>query len=425
MEFIKEVLLRNKSPKQVVLKNTFWLSLGQVLSRLFKFLLVIFASRILGPEGWGSFQYVLSIASFFFIFSDLGINYLTVRDYQQKEDFKERVHTGSLIRESLAFLSLVIALIFSLIFENPNFRKTFIILSFFLFFNNIRDYLASFFQAIQKMEKQFFVVFIESLLTLIFGIIFLLTLKNITSLAFAYFLGILFSFSLALILLKDFLIYLKPKFNFQIFKYYLENGLPLALFGMLSFVFFTTDQIILGKLKGVEAVGYYSIATRIILILVTFPSLFLTSLFPQLALSVDNKERLKNIFKKSIPFILLMSFLLFAFILIFADLLPLLFGQKYIPSIQPLKLLSIILLVIPLTNLFDNFLFSINKQWQDFFITLFCALLNVVLNFLLIPQYSIFGAIYATLISQFVNLILTSLLSYRYFTRIEYELYTH
>jgi O-antigen/teichoic acid export membrane protein len=114
--------------------------------------------------------------------------------------------------------------------------------------------------------------------------------------------------------------------------------------------------------------------------------------------------------------------LLFVFVLIFADFLPSVFGQKYISSVQPLKLLSLILLLLPLTNLFDNFLFSINKQWQDFFITLFCALLNVALNFLLIPQYSIFGAIYATLISQFINLILTSLLSYRYFTRIKYEL---
>jgi O-antigen/teichoic acid export membrane protein len=418
MNYFKEVLFKNKSPRQIVLKNTFWLSLGQFFTRLFKFFLVVFAARILGPEGWGSFQYVLSIVSMFFIFSDWGVGNLLIRDYQQKEDFKERIRTGSLIRESLAFLSLIVTLIASLIFENPNFRKTFIILAFFLFLGNLRDYILNFFQAIQKMEKQFIVTFIESLLTLIFGIIFLLTLKNFVSFAFAYLFGIFFSFILAILLAKNFLIYLKPKINHEFIKYYLINGLPLALFGMLGFVFFTTDQIILGKLKGVEAVGYYSIATRIVLILVTFPSLFLASLFPQLALSVSNKERLKNIFKKSILFIFLMSFLLFVFILIFADFLPLLFGQKYIPSIQPLKLLSLILLLLPLTNLFDNFLFSINKQWQDFSITLFCALLNVALNFLLIPQYSIFGAIYATLISQFINLILTSLLSYRYFSRL-------
>jgi O-antigen/teichoic acid export membrane protein len=122
-------------------------------------------------------------------------------------------------------------------------------LSFFLFLNNLRDYITSFFQAIQKMEKQFIVNFVESLLTLIFGIIFLLTLRNFVSFAFAYFFGIFFSFILALLLAKNFLIYLKPKINYEFIKYYLINGLPLALFGMLGFVFFTTDQIILGKVK--------------------------------------------------------------------------------------------------------------------------------------------------------------------------------
>jgi O-antigen/teichoic acid export membrane protein len=415
---IEKFLLMNISPKQIVLKNTFWLSLSQIFARLFKFILVIFAARILGPTGWGSFQYVLSVASTFFILSDWGIGNLLIRDYQQKEDFKEMVHTGSLIRESLAFLSLLIALISSLFFENPDFRKVFIILSFFLFLSNLRDYIINFFQAVQKMERQFFIVFIESSLTLILGIIFILKFKDILSFALAYFLGMFLSFLYALKLGKNFLIFLKPKINYDFIKYYLVNGLPLVLFGMLGFIFFNTDQIILGKLKGVETVGYYSIAIKIILILVTFPSLFLASLFPQLALSVNDRERLKKIFKKSIPFILLISSLIFILIFIFADFLPLLFGEKYIPSIKPLKLLSLILIFLPLTNLFDNFLFSINKQWQDFFITLFCAILNLVLDFLLIPPYSILGAIYATLIAQFTNLILTSLLSYRYFLRI-------
>jgi len=190
---IEKFLLMNISPKQIVLKNTFWLSLSQIFTRLFKFILVIFAARILGPTGWGSFQYVLSVASMFFILSDWGIGNLVIRDYQQKEDFKERIHSGSLIRESLAFLSLLIALIASLIFENPSFRRAFVILSFFLFLSNLRDYIISFFQAVQKMEKQFFIVFIESFLTLILGIIFILKFKDIISFALAYFLGMFLS----------------------------------------------------------------------------------------------------------------------------------------------------------------------------------------------------------------------------------------
>ncbi|GIW67118.1 MAG: succinoglycan biosynthesis transporter [Candidatus Parcubacteria bacterium] len=407
-------LLKNISPKQIVLKNTFWLTLGQIFIRLFKFLLVIFAARILGPEGWGSFQYLLSIASMFFIFADFGVGYLIIRDYQQKKDFDRYVNVGSFLIEFLTILSLLVALIFSLIFESLFFKKAFIILIIFLFLKSIRDYILNFFKAIQKMEFEFLSVFVESLLILIFGIIFLLTFKDIISFSLAYLFGILFSLIFILFPAKRFLIYLKPKFNLEIIKYYLKNGLPLALFGMLGFIFFTTDQIILGKLKGTEMVGYYSIASRIVMVALTLPFLFLSSLFPQIALNINNKQRLISIFKKSSIFILSLSLGLFILIYIFADLVPFVLGNQYIFSVKPLRLISFILFLLPLTNLFDHFLFSINKQWQDFIITLICAVLNLILNLILIPQYAIYGAIYATLISQFINLLLTASFSFRY-----------
>lgn len=411
---IFQFLFENLYPRQIVLKNTFWLVLGQIFIRFFKLLLVIFSARILGPEGWGSFQYVLSIASTFFIFSDFGISYLIIRDYQQKKDFEKYVNVGSLLSEFLLIIALLFALISSFVFENFTFKKVFIILVLFLFLRGLRDFLLTFFKAIQKMENEFIINLTESLLTLILGVLFLITLKDIISLSLAYLFGLLISLFLTIFVARKFLVYLKPKFDFQVFKYYLKNGIPLALFGMLGFVFFTTDQIILGKLKGVESVGYYSIATRVIMAILIFPSLFLSALFPQISSNINNKERLIVIFKKSAIFIFGLSLLLFVLIYALSDLLPFIFGKQYIYSIEPLKLLSFILFLLPLTNLFDHFLFSINKQWQNFFITLFCAGLNLILNFLLIPQYSIFGAIYATLISQFINLILTFVISFRY-----------
>ena len=69
----KNFLLTNFSPKQIFLKNTFWLFLAQIISRILKFVLIVIAARILGPQEYGSFNYVLSIVGFFFIFADFGI----------------------------------------------------------------------------------------------------------------------------------------------------------------------------------------------------------------------------------------------------------------------------------------------------------------------------------------------------------------
>ncbi len=417
MDFLKNFLFSNITPKQTVLKNTFWLFLIKILSLLFKFFLFIFAARILGPYNFGSFQYVLSLLALFYIFSDLGINYLVIRDYYQKNNFKEMINTASFLREILLFISLLFSLIFSFFISDQLLKWLFIILTFYYFFYNFREYILSFFQAKQEMEKQFFVILLENFILLIFGFLLLFFYKNPIALSIAYILAIIFSLLFSLKLAKDFFGYLKPKLNLDFLKYYFINGLPLTFFGIIGFLFFSVDQIILGKLKGMEIVGYYAIDSRIVLVLNSFILIFLTALLPQIALNIDNKERMKVIIRKSFYVILFLGFFFFLLIYFLSDYLTLILGDKYLNSVYPLKLLSLVLLILPLISLFDNLLFILNKQWQNFYITFFCAFVNLILNFLLIPSFSLYGAIYATIISQILNLILTYLLLYKYFLR--------
>jgi len=53
--------------------------------------------------------------------------------------------------------------------------------------------------------------------------------------------------------------------------------------------------------------------------------------------------------------------------------------------------------------LLDNIIFVFNKQWLNFYLTIGAALLNLILNIILVPIYGVNGAIFATLISQFLN----------------------
>ena len=58
--------------------------------------------------------------------------------------------------------------------------------------------------------------------------------------------------------------------------------------------------------------------------------------------------------------------------------------------------------------IFLGYLFiAYNKQWQNFVITAFCAILNLVLNIFLIPNYGMFGAAAASIGAQALNLVLS------------------
>src|SRR3989339_817639 len=98
----RSLLFFNLHPRQTVIKNAVWLGLAQVLSKLLKLVLVIVSARLLGPRGFGTFNYVLSIMSVYFIFSDWGINTLIVRDYQQKPDIARYINSGAVLKTILA-----------------------------------------------------------------------------------------------------------------------------------------------------------------------------------------------------------------------------------------------------------------------------------------------------------------------------------
>ena len=79
-KILKDWLFQNRGDHQTIAKNTIWLLIGQISSRLLRSAIVIYAARILGAESWGAFSYALGIATFLTTFSDIGINALITKE---------------------------------------------------------------------------------------------------------------------------------------------------------------------------------------------------------------------------------------------------------------------------------------------------------------------------------------------------------
>jgi O-antigen/teichoic acid export membrane protein len=409
---ILSVLTQNQSPKQIVIKNTVWLGLAQVFSRLFKLVLVMVSARLLGPQGFGTFNYVLSIMSVFFLFSDWGINTLIVRDYQQKSETGKYLNTGMVFKTGLALVSLVIAALGIFVFENREFRAIGLVLAIYLFFENVREFSATLFRARQKMEKEFLVICVELASTTAIGIGLLLVYRHVLSLAYAYALGALISVAAGFFIVRQSFA-IKWDWDWAVIRYFIKQGTPLVLFGLLGFVFFSTDQIILGHFRGTAEVGYYSIASKLVYLAAVLPTIIVGALSPYLAGQVNNPKQMKRIFKVVTGGLTLLGVLVAGLGTLFSFLIPIFFGAQYLPAIPLFNLLVWVLVFMFPTALLDTVLVSYHKQWQDFAITAFCAALNLVLALSLVKIYGAQGVIIATLTSQSLNLVLTLVLSYR------------
>lgn len=401
---VKSLLLENISPKQTVLKNSFWIGLTQFLSRLLKLVLVIFSARVLGPSGFGTFNYVLAIMSLYFLFSDWGVNTLIVRDYQQQPNsIHRRINAALFLKLITLGASFLAALAGIFIFESVAFRQVAVLLSVFLVLEQGKEFFNSLFRAQQKMEKEFLVNLVEIVLTVAAGILLVLIQRSVISLSLAYLLGALAGFLLAIGLLKNYLPRLWPSFDKELLRYFFVNGLPLALFGLLGYVFFSSDQVVLGYFKGTENVGFYSVASRAVFVVNTLAGVVMGALYPYLASRVDNRALMKKLFPLAILFFLILGSLAALVSSVFSPLLPLVFGREYLQSVPIFQLLVWILVFMFPTVFLDHFLLAYNRQWQNFLITAGCALFDLVLNLIFIPQYGMLGAGLSSIFGQLLN----------------------
>lgn len=56
---IKSLPLKNKTLRQTVLKNTFWLAFLNIGGRLLRAIVIIYSARVLGAAEWGAFNYAI------------------------------------------------------------------------------------------------------------------------------------------------------------------------------------------------------------------------------------------------------------------------------------------------------------------------------------------------------------------------------
>jgi O-antigen/teichoic acid export membrane protein len=185
-----------------------------------------------------------------------------------------------------------------------------------------------------------------------------------------------------------------------------KEGFPLALFGVVGYIFFTSDQLFIKHFLGVESLGYYSFATRIIYTLILVPTMLTSVIFPIFARKLAEKVNVRKIFNNVTGGLAILG-AIFAIIILFGNNLFLFVAPQYEASLPVLTVLGGLLVVLFPSIWLDYVLIAVRKQKQNFLITLSAAILNIFLNFIFIPYFGIIGAAYATILSQLFNVAMT------------------
>jgi len=261
----------------------------------------------------------------------------------------------------------------------------------------------SIFQAYEKMEYQSLGQILSSVLMLS-GVLFVISQGfSVIGIASLYFIInlIILMYSFAVCTWK----FAKPKIevDWLFWKPTIKEALPFGLTGTFIIIYLWIDSVMLSLMKGNEVVGWYGAAYRLVLVLLFIPATFNSAVFPLMSrFYVSSKNSLKFMFEKHFKYMLIIGFPIGIGITLLADrIILLIFGAEYVPSVIALKILIWAVVLIFARTAFERVLEAANRQIIVTEVFGVCALLNVILNLILIPKYSYIGAAVATLITDF------------------------
>lgn len=403
---IGNLLLVNNSVRQTFIKNTFWLFVGETVSRLFKFILILYATRILGVAGWGTLSYVFSVVGLFLILSDLGLNVLVTREVAKQSEQKfQYLSTAFFIRLTLLIVSVCLVLITVPYISNiPESKNVLFVVAILFAFDSIRELLVALLRALEQMEKEAFIKIINGLSTGILGLTILFLTPSVENLAYAYLTGSIIGLVVTIYTLRKYLKNILENFTRNLIQPILQTTWPLFIFGVIGVIMTNTDIVMLGWWKTPTDIGLYSAAQRLIQFLLIIPNLIAIAMFPIFSkLFSTDTTQLRTALEKTLTLIFLLSLpTVTGGILLGQEIILVVFGASYVNSTLVFQIfLGMILTMFPML-IINNYIFVQNQQQKFIWLMTGGVLLNIALNFILIQKFGIYGAALATVLSNFI-----------------------
>lgn len=379
--------------------------LNTITSLLFPLITFPYISRILMPEGIGLVNFYQSIIQYIVLLSSLGIPMYAIRETAKYRDDKRKCSITTLEILSLHFILtfigyLIVFILCCSVSEIRNNITLFLILSAQLFFTVIGcDW---FYQGVEDFKYITIRSLIVRILSVIFLFIFVKSREDILLYGIYCVAGIYAGNVFNFIRLRKYLDFsiireLKP------FRH-LKPALKIFVFTLITSLYVNLNSVMLGFLKGPESVGFFSAATKITQLLLGLTNALGTVMLPRLSNLIANNNytefnRLSNI---AIKFMFAVTLPLSIAVIMLADnLILLLSGNAYIESIPTLQIISFIIFAIGLSGVLGiQILYPQGKESIVIKSTAVGAVINLLLNFILIPKFSHHGAAVATLLAE-------------------------
>ncbi len=394
------------------LSNTFWLLASKVYRMGFALLITIWMARYLGPEQFGVLNYALSFVTLFSVLINLGLENVVVKEIINNRDFEGEIVASGISLRIIGSTVFLIVTIFTVGIINPNnatVHNLVLILSVGYILKSF-EVIRYWFEAHVRAKYSALMEVLAFSVSIGFKLYLIMSEAPLVYFAWAIASEMLV---MAIGLLAMFIFqYVKPftslKPKFGRVKFLFSEAWPLILASALYMVAAKIDQVMLGNMVGSEAVGVYAAAVKLSEGWFFIPAVIATSLYPTMLnakkisrkLYIERTQHLLNV----MAFVGVTAALTIG--LVAAPLMDFVFGQDYTESTAVLIIHIWGGVFIAISGISYRFLIAEGLQKYSLYRGATGVVVNIALNFILIPNYGVIGAAVSTVVSQFMALYL-------------------
>jgi PST family polysaccharide transporter len=407
----KEKLFKSDTRKRLI-ENFLSLSVLQIANYILPLITLPYLVRVLGPEKFGLIAFSQAFIGYFMILTDYGFNLSATRDISINREDREKVSEifSSVMIIKLALMIISLILMTVILFSFEKFRKDWII--YYLTFGMIVGQVLFPVWFFQGMEKMKYITFLNILAKVIFTVAIFVFVKEASDYLYVPLLnslGFIIAGILGLwIVFRDFGISFKFA-SLEELKRQLKEGWYVFI-STISINFYKNNAIlILGLFTNNKIVGYFIIAKKLVDMLNNIAGVISQTIYPYVSKQINTDYKKTMQFLKKVG--LLIAFYTFVFgviLFIFSStVIYIISGDYFNESILCLKLMAFVPMFIGVNVPAVQILLGkgLDKNFSK--VLLIGAILDIILNFLIVPIFSYIGSCISVIVVElFVTIFL-------------------
>ena len=394
-----------------VVKNAGWIIGVRIIQSVLSLIISMLTARYLGPSNYGIISYAASLTAFVLPIMQLGLSNILVQEIiNEPEKDGETIGTATVMGVVSACFCVIGIIAFSTI-VNKGETETILVCGLYalsLVFQAI-ELVQYWFQAKLLSKYTSIASLIAYIIMSLYKVYLLISGKSVAWFAISY------SIDYLLIAVVLIVIYTKKskhllKFSWEKAKQMFSRSRYYIISSLMVTVFAQTDRIMIKLMIGNSETGFYSAAISCAGITSFVFSAIIDSMRPVI---FESKKESENKFKENMinlySIIIYLSLAQSIVISMFSGIIVrILYGVNYLNSVSVLRIIVWYTTFSYLGSVRNVWILAHNKQKYLWIINLSGALLNVCLNYILIPVWGSCGAALASLITQiFTNVIIS------------------